>query len=214
MTEDLVIIGAGGFGREIAWLVDDINADKRKWNLLGFVDEDKSKQGLLLNDYPVMGFDQMIGRGNEFFAAFAVGNPKTKKLLVEKFAKDINKFANLIHPSVIMSKHFRIGTGNIICAGNIITVNIEIGNHVIINLDCTVGHDVTINDYCTLAPSVNVSGKVTLSEGCDLGTNATIIQGKRIGKWSTIGAGAVVINDLPPYCTAVGIPAEPIKHEK
>jgi sugar O-acyltransferase (sialic acid O-acetyltransferase NeuD family) len=103
-----------------------------------------------------------------------------------------------------------LGCGNIICAGTIITVNIKIGNHVIINLDCTVGHDTVINDYVTCAPSVNISGQVEIEEGCDIGTNAAIIQGKKIGKWSIIGAGAVVSRDIPPGCTAVGVPAKPL----
>ena len=209
--KDLVIIGAGGFGREVAWLVEDINANDLQWNLIGYIDEDRSKHGIVLNGYPVIGTLEKFSVKSELFAVCAVGNPEIKKVLVEKAITAGLRFANLIHPDVKMSKHVGMGFGNIICAGSIITVNIMIGNHVIINLDCTVGHDTIIKDYVTCAPSVNISGQVVIEEGCDIGTNVAIIQGKNIGKWSIIGAGAVVSRDIPSGCTAVGIPAKPVK---
>ena len=209
--KDLVIIGAGGFGREVAWLVEDINAVDLQWNLLGFIDDDFSKEGITLNGYPVIGPLEKLPAKKTIFAVCAVGATEAKKALVEKAAAAGLRFANLIHPDVKMSKHIEMGCGNIICAGSILTVNILLGNHVIINLDCTVGHDSIINDYVTCAPSVNISGRVVIEEGCDIGTNAAIIQGKKIGKWSIIGAGAVVNRDIPSGCTAVGVPAKPVK---
>ncbi|MWK60345.1 transferase, partial [Pseudomonas otitidis] len=93
----------------------------------------------------------------------------------------------------------------------IITVDIKIGNHVIINLDCTLGHDDIIHDYVTIYPSVNVSGNVEVGECSELGTGMQIIQGKIIGNETIVGAGAVVIRDIPDKCTAVGNPAKVIK---
>ena len=211
MMKDLVIIGAGGFGREVAWLVEAINAFDLQWNLLGFIDDDRSKQGVILNGYPVIGTLEELPVKSELFTVCAVGTTETKKVLVEKATAAGLRFANLIHPDAKISKFVELGFGNIICAGCIITVNILIGNHVIINLDCTVGHDTIINDYVTCAPSVNISGRVVIEEGCDIGTNAAIIQGKKIGRWSIIGAGAVVSRDIPSGCTAVGVPAKPVK---
>lgn len=120
----------------------------------------------------------------------------------------------MIHPSVIYSESVNFGEGSIVCAGNIITVNIEIGKHVIINLDCTIGHDANIGDYSTILPSVNVSGFVKTEECVSIGTGSAIIQGVNIGKNTVVGAGAIVVKDLPENCTAVGLPAKPIKfHE-
>ena len=93
------------------------------------------------------------------------------------------------------------------------TVNISIGNHVIINLDCTIGHDVVINDFSTLYPSVNVSGMSEIGHAVELGTGMQMIQGKKIGNYSIVGAGAVVVRDIPAACTAVGNPAKVIKME-
>lgn len=110
-----------------------------------------------------------------------------------------------------MSSYVEIGIGTIICAGSIITTNIYIGNHVIINLICTIGHDAIIKDFCTLHPGINVSGNVILEECTVIGTGSQIINNLVIGKNSIIGAGAVVNRNLPDNCTAVGIPAKPIK---
>ena len=86
-----------------------------------------------------------------------------------------------------------------------------IGRHVILNLDCTVGHDAVVEDFVTSRPASTSPGNVAIGVGCDLGTGATLIQGVTIGHWTTVGAGAVVVRDLPANVTAVGVPAQPIK---
>ena len=110
-----------------------------------------------------------------------------------------------------MSNCVKIGEGSIVCAGTILTVNIYIGNHVIINLDCTVGHDANLKDFVTLYPSCNISGLVQIEECTEIGTGSQVIQGKNIGGNSIIGAGSVVIKDLGNNITAVGTPCAPIK---
>lgn len=210
----LVIIGAGGFAREVAWLVEDINAVSEEWELLGFIDENVANHGKVLNGLPVLGdFDYFYNRGlNEsIYTVCAVGNPRIKMNLVKKAVEWGFKFVNLIHPSAMMSRHVAMGVGNIICAGNIITTNITLGNHVAINPGCGIGHDAVIKDFCTILWSVNISGNVCVGAGCQIGTKTVVIQGINIGEWSTIGAGAVVVRDIPPHCTAVGVPARPIK---
>ena len=110
-----------------------------------------------------------------------------------------------------MSDSVKIGAGSIVCAHTIITVDVNIGDHVVINLDCTIGHDAVLQNFVTLYPSVNVSGMANIGLCCELGTGMQIIQGKTIGDYSIIGAGAVVVKDIPSKCTAVGSPAKPIK---
>lgn len=208
--KDIVIIGAGGFGREVAWLIEDINKTSKMWNIIGFVDDDQNLKNKFINGYEVLGDLEWL-KNQDLYAVCAVGNTTTKKNIIDRLLNTNVKYPILIHPSVHKSELVEIGEGSIICAGNIITVNIQIGKHTIINLDCTIGHDVKIKDYVTVLPSVNISGEVIISDCANIGTGTAIIQGINIGRNTIVGAGSVVIRDLPDNCTAVGNPAKPIK---
>lgn len=210
---DIVIIGAGGFGREVAWLIRDINRVDPQWNILGFVDDDPSLQGQLIGGYPVIG-DVAWLTHQELSVVCAIGNPLVKRKVLQQLASSKNTYPVLIHPSVIRSEEVRIQEGSILCAGNILTVNIDIGKHVILNLSCTVGHDVVIKDYCSLMPGIRLSGNSILEEAVHVGTGSSIIQGITIGRNAVIGMGSVVIKDIPNNSTAVGIPARVIKVSK
>ena len=209
----LIIVGAGGFAREVAWLVERINTRTPTWKILGFLDDDPTIQQMKINNYPVLGTVDCASNYPEVNFICAIGSSRTREKVVSKIKSmmpDV-RFATLIDPTVELSDYVSIGEGTIICAHSIITVNIKIGVHAIINLDCTVGHDAELGDYVTLYPSVNVSGITAIGRCTELGTGMQIIQGKCVGEYSIIGAGAVVVKDIPSYCTAVGSPAKPIK---
>ena len=211
----IVIIGAGGFGREVLALIRDINHKQDTWCPLGFVDDDKTLWGTHLCELPVLGgLDWLAAQNGGVNAAMGIGNPQIRSMLVDAITPHVSSFPTLIHPSVIASRYVRIGTGTIITAGNILTTQVEIGQFVLLNLSCTVGHDSTIGHFSTLSPGVNVSGNVHIGEGCDIGTAGAQIPGVTVGDWSIIGAGAVVTNDLPANCTAVGVPARVIKRRE
>ncbi len=214
MMKKLIIIGASGFGREVAWLVERINRVNPTWTLLGFIDDNEELQGKTVNGYRVLGKTDDVIRYPEAFFVCAVGASKTRERIITR-VKEVNpsiKFGTVIDPSVETSDLVTVGEGSIICAHTIITVNIQIGNHVIINLDCTIGHDAILKDFVTLYPSVNVSGITNIGHAVELGTGMQIIQGKSVGDYSIVGAGAVVVKDIPEKCTAVGSPAKPIKY--
>ena len=210
--KDLYIIGAGGFGREVAWLVRRINEQSPTWNLVGFIDDDVRKHGTLEDGYPVVGGTELLGSEQEdTYVVCAVGSAQIRKSIVDKLKVYSKiKYATLIDPSVIISDRVKIGEGSIICAGTIVTVDVVLGKHVIINLDCTVGHDAVIGDYVTMYPSVNVSGMVRVGECVELGTGMQVIQGKTIVANAIIGAGAVVVKDILDEGTYVGVPAKEI----
>ncbi len=211
--KDLIIFGASGFGREVAWLVERINMKEPTWNLLGFFDDDDGIQGTSINGYKVLGKAIDAKKYPDAYFSVAIGASKVREKIVNHLM-EVNpsiKFAVLIDPSVEKSDLISIGEGSIICASSILTVNIDIGKHVIINLDCTIGHDAVLQDFVTLYPSVNVSGHTNIGHATELGTGTQIIQGKTVGDYSIVGAGAVIIKDLPSKCTAVGAPAKPIK---
>lgn len=212
--QNIYIVGAGGFGREVQWLIERISERTDRWKIKGYIDDNSTG---IVNDYPVV--DTVDGfvhahesAGERVAVALAIGNSKVRRKVVEKMSGcEYFEFPNLIDPSVLMSERVALGVGNIICAGNILTVNIQCGNFNIINLDCTIGHDVFMENFVTLYPGVNVSGAVKIGECTEIGTGAHIIQGLSIGQESIVGAGSVVIRDIPACVTAVGNPAHVIK---
>lgn len=211
--KDIVIIGAGALGKEVAQLIKDINEEKPEWNFLGFIDETPEKQGTIINNNPVLGGFEWFDSNcpDTLWAVCAVADTRARYGLIQK-AKAYNvNFANLIHPSVAKSEFLEIGAGNIICWNTFLSVNISLGNHIVINPGCGIGHDTIIRDYTTLFWDVTLAGNVIINEGCEIGSKAFVIQNKSVGRWSMLGAGAVAIRDIPEGCTAVGVPAKPIK---
>lgn len=207
----IVIIGVGGFGREVAWLIERINKVEPTWDLIGFIDDNDELKGEIIYSYPVLGNSNwLIDNKNDLYAVCAIGSAKVRRKVIDKLQGI--KFATIVDPSVIMSDSIDFGEGCIICAGTILTVDISLGNHVIINLDCTIGHDTVIKDFVTLYPSVNVSGNSYLDDCIEMGTGSQIIQGIKIGSSTIVGAGSVVVKELPCDCTAVGVPAKVIKY--
>lgn len=214
--KDIAIYGAGGFGREVVCLIDAINKDSPTWNLIGFFDDNIIK-GTIINDIPVLGGEEDISNWNkDLYLVLAIGSPEIKKSIFMKISNPKIFYPTLIHPSVLLGnrKFIEIGKGCIVCAGVIFTVNIKVGDFVIFNLDCTVGHDSVIGNYSSFMPTVNVSGEVTVGEEVYVGTGVKIINHLSIGEKVIIGAGAVVAKSLPSCCTAVGIPAKPIKYHE
>lgn len=214
--KDIAIFGVGGFGREVLALIKDINKVKPTWNIVGFFDDGYEK-GLTINGYPTLGTAEDLNKWDKEIAiAISIGNPVIKKKILDKIHNPQVSYPTLIHPTAWIGDDdfIEIGKGCIICAGNLITTNIKIQDFVILNLGCTVGHDTVIKDYSAFMPSVNISGEVTIGEGVYVGTGAKIINQLEIGDYAIIGAGAVVAKTIPPRCTAVGVPAKPIKfHE-
>lgn len=209
--KDLYIIGAGGFGREVAWVVERINSIKPTWNLKGFIDDNETLWGSIEGEYHVLGGCEHLSTLEDVYVVCAVGSSNARKKIIEKLKDTSVKFATLVDPSVLYSNSVKIGEGAIVCAGTIITVDVNIGDHVIVNLDCTIGHDAVIDDFVTIYPSVNVSGNVLIGECSELGTGTQIIQGKKVISNTIIGAGAIVVKDCLESGTYVGSPAKKIK---
>lgn len=209
--KNIVIIGAGGVGRETSLIIQQINELEPTWNLIGFIDDNKDNWGKVINGYSVIGgIDSLEFLTPDTYVLIAIANYEVKKKIVNKINNKL-KFATIIHPKVWVHDYMTIGEGTIIYEGAILTSNIEIGNHVIISPKCGVGHDSIIKDYVSLLWNVNVSGNDIIEEGVMMGSGSTVIQGKKIGKGSNIGAGAVVIEDVDSFSTAIGVPAKVIK---
>jgi len=207
---EIVIVGAGGLGREVAWLIEDINRQGGAWTLLGFVDDDATTHGRVINSYLVRGGVDWL-KDKQLNVVLAIGNPLARKAVLEKLEGSLNTYPVLVHPTSVIAPSANLGAGVVICAGSIVNVDTKLCQHALLNPACTIGHDAVIEECCVLMPGVNLSGHVRLEPCVSVGTGAAIIQGITVGARTVIGAGAVVVRDLPPDCTAVGAPARPIK---
>lgn len=216
LSLNLLILGAGGFAKEVLWAARREN----RYLPAGFLDDIK-EIGVRINNLPVAGTIESYFTGTDQTLRVstrlitAVGNPNLRETFVHRIGRIdkglLNNFITVIDPSVKYSEYVDFGVGSVITAGCIITSDIKIGSHVNLNLDCTVGHDTIIEDYCNISPGVHISGHCHLESKVDIGTGANILPGIRIGAGSIIGAGAVVSKDVPPLSVAVGVPAKVIK---
>jgi sugar O-acyltransferase (sialic acid O-acetyltransferase NeuD family) len=215
-TQEIVIYGAGGFAREVAWLVEVADQPTDALRVACFIDDDVSRQGTELNQIPVLGLEAARAEFPMAKVVAAVGDPRLREKLVNKAQAAGFLTRAIVHPRTERSRWLQIGEGSVICAGNILTTNITLGRHVQINLDCTIGHDAVLGDFSTLAPGVHVSGCVQLGKRVYVGSGAVIINGTQsepliIGDDATIGAGACVTKSVAPGLTVVGVPAKPLQ---
>ncbi|WP_205504492.1 acetyltransferase [Rufibacter psychrotolerans] len=209
----IAIVGAGGLGREVLMLLHQINAVTPKWDIIGFYDDAVPAQPHICG-LPYLG--KVVDLNNvdhQLYVTIAIGNCQAKTDVADRLLNPLLCFPVLVHPSVICrpEQENKLGEGTIVCQNSVLTTNVTLGRHVLLNLACTVGHDTVIGDFCSLMPQVAVSGCVRLGTGVYGGTNSTILQNCKVGAFSIIGAGAMVNSDLPSYCTAVGVPARIVK---
>lgn len=206
---DIIIIGAGGFGREVyLWAKDSFPNDQ--YRIKGFIDDNPR----ILDDYNmdinVIGNldNYKIKKQDRFL--FAIGDINGKKSLIIKMKKKGAKFLTLIHPTAIVANTAKIGEGIIICPFVTISDNVQLGNFAMLNIYSSCGHDAKVGNYCILSPYATLNGFVILEDEVFLGTHATVIPGKRVGYKSKISANSVVMRDVPPNKIVFGVPGKPI----
>jgi sugar O-acyltransferase (sialic acid O-acetyltransferase NeuD family) len=212
-VKSVVVIGAGSHAREVLDVIDAINQDKLKFEVLGYiVDPQYGTIGKLVNGMPILGgYDWLSQHKDKVSVICGVGPPHLRYKLVKRAEALGCHFFSAIHPTSIMTRWVQIGHGVVIASGCILTNQIHIGHHVHINLGCTISHDVYIDDFVTLAPGVHIAGNVTLAKGSCVGIGASIIEKQQIGEWSIIGAGTTVVKNVLANSTVVGVPARVIK---
>ncbi len=200
MRRPLFIFGAGGLGREILSLV----RASSEWEVKGFFDDSKPKNSLV-KGIPVLGGVHDIGAGMEII--FAIGDPQVKRMVKNKIKHPFTSPV-LIHPSAIIQEAATVslGAGTIVCAGVILTCDIHVGDHVLLNLNSTVGHDTRIREFTSVMPGTNIAGQVTIGAGVLLGSDCNVRNGVTIADDARIGMGAVVLHDVNKGETVVGVP--------
>ena len=210
----VVIYGAGGFGREVLWIVRDINSQNLadQWEVIGFADDDPTQRGMTICGVSVLGSIEKICQTMDAFACVCgLGEPSVKAIAVPRLRDHVSNFPSIIHPSVQLSDYVDIQEGCVVCANAVLTTQVELQSFVTVNLGCTIGHDVIVGEFSTLAPGVHVSGGVCIGPRVKLGTGAIVLPGVSIGAGTTVGAGAVVTKDLPSNVVAIGVPAKIVR---
>jgi sugar O-acyltransferase (sialic acid O-acetyltransferase NeuD family) len=205
--KELIIIGGGGFAKEVIWLANDCNRKVR-----GVLDDDVQTHNTQVQGATVLGDISSWVNYKSCEFIIAIGSPRTKRKVLEKMlALGKPNFATLIHPSVRLSNTVNIEEGSIICAGSILTADIKVGKHNILNLNVTVGHECEFADYVTIAPMVAVSGNVKLGCLVEVGTGAVIRQGLELAIGSMLGMGGVLTKNIPERMIFAGNPAKKLK---
>ena len=199
MQTPIWIYGAGGMGKETRWLIEENLSNQFK--VLGFVDDFKTDQ--LFQKLPLV---NNIEPNSNTIIAIADSSIRTQIA-----AKNKLNYPNIVHSNITIHESIQVGIGNIICKGVVLTVDLKIGNHVIININSTIGHDVILEDFVSIMFGVHVSGNVKIGEGTLIGSGAVILPNITIGKWCKIGAGAVITKNIPDFSTVVGVPGRIIK---
>ncbi len=202
----VVIIGAGGSGREALWSISDCNKISKQFDVLGFIDDNPQLKGKKFNKIPVLGnLDWLVSELDDVGCIIAIGDCKIRKKLTNMLSKKNFEFPNLIHPTALCSESAEIGHGVVIQAGSIISVDVKIGNHSYVNYGSTIGHDCRLGEYVTLSPGVHLSGSNFIDEGVYIGTGTVTKQNITIGKWSFIGGGTVVGKSIPDFSMYFGM---------
>ena len=210
MAQPLVIVGAGGHGREVLDVVEAVNSRESAFRFLGFLDDDPDRQLLCRRGAPWLG---PLDRLAEIDAGYVIGigAGRTRRRVDLSASASGRPPIRLVHPETSMGSQVALGPGVVVAAGARLTTNVRVGRHTHLNVNTSISHDCVVGDYVTLAPGAHVSGCVTLGDGVWVGTGASIIQGVTIGADAVIGAGAAVVTDIAAGVTAVGVPARPLR---
>jgi sugar O-acyltransferase (sialic acid O-acetyltransferase NeuD family) len=210
----VAIYGAGGFGREVALMIKQIDFESAApWKVLGFYDDGKPK-GTVVDDLVVLGgLEDLNSFSHPIGVILAVADPTVRRGIKEKIILKGVTYPIIIHPSANIgdAKRNQFEEGVIIAAGNILTTSIAIRSFTIVNLHCTIGHDVLIGPFSTVMPGCSLSGSVDIGSEVLIGSGARILPGVNIGNGSKVGAGAVVLENVPSQVTVAGVPAKIVR---
>ena len=208
--KNIVLYGASGFGKEVAYIIERINKINPTYNLLGFIDDgDGFDENSDINGYPWLGKgDWITEHKDDCVCTCTIGFPKVKAAIQRRLTEQGVRFETIIAPDARVSERSAIGTGSVIYGYTSISVDCEIGEGVLLNGRVSVGHDVKIGDYTTIMVGTGISGGCRIGSQVNIGGHAYIIPGKKVGDNATIAAGSVVFTNVKAGVTVLGNPAK------
>ncbi len=206
MTQ-LVVVGAGGHGREVLDVVEAINDVEPTYDVLGVVDDGEvDRARLARRGIELLGPTETV-RDLDAVYVLGIGTGHTRARLDEQLTGWGCEAVTLVHPMASIASDNRLAPGIVLAAGARVTTNVTLGRHTHLNVNAVVSHDCVVGDYVTLSPGAMVNGDVILGDRAFLGTGAVITPQRRVGEGAVVGAGAVVVADVAAGTTAVGVPA-------
>ena len=202
----IIIVGAGGFGRELRWWIKDINRVTPTWEIAGFLDDDLHALDGYACDYPVIGTikDWQPKEDEEF--ALALGSPALKRKIVAQMKEKGAKFATVVHPTAMLSEFATVGEGLIMFPNSKISCDSRVGDFVTL-LSTLIGHDTVIGDYTVISGGCNVVRNVTIGNDVFLAAGVCIAQDVTVGDGAYLGLGSVILKDVKPGAKMFGNPA-------
>lgn len=209
MSLDLVVIGCGGFGREVLEIVAAINRRAPTWHVVGIVDDAPHASDLTLlrkrNVGHLGGVSVLADLPEATHAVIGIGSPAARRSISAQHP--LRRWATLVHPDTTIGSDVTFGAGTVVAAGSRLSTHIDVGSHVQIDQNVTVGHDTRLHDFSRLNPQACISGNVKISAGAYIGASATVLQGLSVDEDAVVGAGSVVVKDVDAATTVKGIPA-------
>ncbi|MFF4012623.1 NeuD/PglB/VioB family sugar acetyltransferase [Streptomyces sp. NPDC001717] len=219
-TEDLVIVGAGGFARETAQAVRDVAAAdlawgrRPRWRLVGHLDDDPALTGREVDGVPVLGGCEEVHRLGGARVVVCVGSPRdyaVRARLVRRLGLPVNRYATVVHPTAVVSDSSMLGVGTVLLAHVVLTASVRVGSHVAVMPQTVLTHDDVVGDFTTLASGVRLGGGVRLGRGAYVGAGSLVREYGVVGAWSLIGMGSTVLADVPPGEVWAGSPARRLR---
>ena len=207
---ELLLLGAGGLGREAAEAVRAANAVSPSWDLLGFLDDDPAKHGRMIGGLRVLGPVARVDDYPNARVLLCPGRPDnygSRRLLAGRLALDDDRYATIVHPSATVGTTSRLGAGSVLLAHVDLTADVVIGRHVVVMPQAVLTHDVKVDDFVTIASGVRLGGGCHISPGAYLGSGACLREGVTVGEAAMVGMGSVVTRNVPPERMWFGVPA-------
>jgi sugar O-acyltransferase (sialic acid O-acetyltransferase NeuD family) len=202
----LIIVGAGGFGRELYVWAGQHPECGRAWTIAGFLDDNPLALVPFGSFAPVLSLSGHKPSADNLYLV-GLGMPELKEKLVAPLVSAGAEFLTFVHPQALVGARVKLGQGVVICPGAILSVDIEVGDFAMVNLNCTIGHDASLGPWTSLSAQCDITGHVRVADRVFMGSRASVIPEKSIGSRAIVGAGAVVCSDVPADVTVVGIPA-------
>jgi sugar O-acyltransferase (sialic acid O-acetyltransferase NeuD family) len=210
----LVVVGAGGFGRETVEAIRALNAAGARWRLAGYLDDDPARHGTVIGGVPVLGGIAELDRMPEASVVVCTGRPDnyvSRPRIVERLGLPPERYATIIHPSASVSVTSRVGPGSVLLAQTVLTAAVTVGSHVAVMPHVTLTHDDVVADFATMASGVCLGGNVSVGRCAYIGAGALVRENRSVGSCALVGMGAIVTRDVPPGEVWAGVPARHIR---